>query len=212
MIVIIDYGLCNLRSVQKAFERLHIEACVSNDATVIEKGEKLVLPGVGHFAAGMKSLRGRGLIEVLNRRVVGDKAPILGICLGMQLMTNCSEDGDCVGLGWIDAATRRFKPNEFVRKLKIPHMGWNNIARTREDALLKGIADSAMFYFVHSYRVMCENASDVLARTTYGVEFDSAFRKDNIWGVQFHPEKSHQAGLKLLGNFSSLQDLSRRVR
>jgi imidazole glycerol-phosphate synthase subunit HisH len=204
MLIIIDYGLGNMRSVQKAFERLNIEVVVSGDKALIEKGTKYILPGVGHFVAGMKNLRDRDLIEVLNHRVLVDKVPILGICLGMQLMTNHSEEGDCQGLEWIDANTRRFNLAEFDKKLKIPHMGWNTLSVAKDSSLLQDIEISDTFYFVHSYRVVCHHPADILAKTGYGIEFVSAFQRDNIWGVQFHPEKSHKAGLRLLQNFASL--------
>ena len=204
MLIIIDYGLGNMRSVQKAFERLNIEVVVAGDKALVEKGNKYILPGVGHFVAGMKNLRDRDLLEVLNHRVLVDKVPILGICLGMQLMTTHSEEGDCQGLEWIDANTRRFNSIEFGKKLKIPHMGWNTLSVAKDSSLLKNIEISDTFYFVHSYRVVCHHPADILAKTGYGIEFVSAFQRDNIWGVQFHPEKSHKAGLRLLQNFASL--------
>ena len=165
---------------KKAFERLNIEVVVAGDKALVEKGNKYILPGVGHFVAGMKNLRDRDLLEVLNHRVLVDKVPILGICLGMQLMTTHSEEGDCQGLEWIDANTRRFNSIEFGKKLKIPHMGWNTLSVAKDSSLLKNIEISDTFYFVHSYRVVCHDPADILAKTGYGIEFVSAFQRDNI--------------------------------
>ncbi len=203
MITIIDYGLGNLRSVQKAFERLNVKAIISNDEKEIADAEKLVLPGVGHFAMGMHHLKEFKLIDVLNTKVLLDKTPILGICLGMQLMTEFSEEGNCAGLGWIEAKTTRFifNGNGTGRDLKIPHMGWNDIRFVKNTPLQNEFETISSFYFVHSYYVNCKDENDRLTRTEYGIEFDSGFQRENITGVQFHPEKSHAAGLKLLKNF-----------
>jgi imidazole glycerol-phosphate synthase subunit HisH len=204
MIVIIDYGMGNLRSVQKAFQRLNCPVLISRDINEIEKADKLVLPGVGHFAKGMNNLNEYNLINILNYKVNQAKTPVLGICLGMQLMTSFSEEGNINGLNWIDARTVRFNfsnlPDQSI--CKIPHMGWNNITVAKHN-LFSSITDSDFFYFVHSYYVKCNNDNDVLFRTNYNIDFDSGFIKDNIIGVQFHPEKSHSSGLKLLKNFIS---------
>ena len=203
MITIINYGLGNLRSVQKAFERLNIKAIISNNKKEIADAEKLVLPGVGHFVKGMHYLKELKLIDILNTKVMLDKTPILGICLGMQLMTEFSEEGNCEGLGWIEAKTIRFNynGNGTGHGLKIPHMGWNDIRFVKSTALKNELETSSSFYFVHSYYVNCKDENDRLTRTEYGIEFDSGFQRENITGVQFHPEKSHAAGLKLLKNF-----------
>ena len=203
MVTIIDYGLGNLRSVQKAFERLNVKAIITNDIKEIAEAEKLVLPGVGHFVKGMHYLKELKLIDILNTKVMLDKTPILGICLGMQLMTEFSEEGNCEGLGWIEAKTIRFNynGNGTGHGLKIPHMGWNDIRFVKSTALKNELETSSSFYFVHSYYVNCKDENDRLTRTEYGIEFDSGFQRENITGVQFHPEKSHAAGLKLLKNF-----------
>jgi len=199
MITIIDYGLGNLRSVQKAIERLNYKAVISGTTDDIEKANKLILPGVGHFSQGIKNIKKYGLLEILNQKITQNKIPILGICLGMQLMTEYSEEGNCKGLGWINARTKKF--NFDNNNLKVPHMGWNTVIPKKENNVFKCITVKDTFYFVHSYYVLCENIEDILFKTNYGIEFHSAFQKDNVIGVQFHPEKSHSSGLKLLSEF-----------
>jgi len=202
MIIIIDYGMGNLRSVQKAFERIGIPARISSEADEILNAEKLVLPGVGHFECGMKNLRTKGLFDLLNKVVLNNKIPIIGICLGMQLMTEFSEEGNCEGFGWIKARTQKFLFQN--KELKIPHMGWNNLLIKNSDSIFKNITSDNFFYFVHSYYVTCENEVDILAETNYSNNFVSSLNKDNIYGCQFHPEKSHDNGLKILKNFANL--------
>ena len=202
MITIIDYGMGNLRSVQKAFERIGISVNISDSVDEIVKAEKLVLPGVGHFERGINNLKKRGLFEVLNDAVLEKKIPIIGICLGMQLMTEFSEEGNCEGFGWIKGKTTKFHFQE--NKLKIPHMGWNNLSIIKTDSLFNGITSENFFYFVHSYYVSCSDDSDVLAETNFGNKFVSSFQRKNIFGCQFHPEKSHDPGLKVLSNFVKL--------
>ena len=203
MLVVVDYGLGNLRSVQKAFERIKIDSAVSGEPKKILNASKLVLPGVGHFAAGMKNLKEKGIKEALNEAVLGKKIPILGICLGMQLMTLYSEEGDCAGLGWIKGKTSLIKinNNKCRTPLKVPHIGWNGINIERENSLINGQISKERFYFVHSFAVMCEDKEDEIASTEYGISFSSAFSKGNIAGVQFHPEKSYGQGIQLLRNF-----------
>jgi len=202
MIVVIDYGMGNLRSVQKAFERIRVPAKISANIDEILTAEKLVLPGVGHFAKGISNLKDRGLLNALNMVVVEKKVPILGICLGMQLMTEFSEEGNCEGFGWIRGKTKRFSFSS--KELKIPHMGWNNLLVNKTGSLYNGITSDNFFYFVHSYYVSCENEAEILAETKYGNNFVSSFQKENIFGCQFHPEKSHDTGLKVLSNFVKL--------
>jgi glutamine amidotransferase len=200
-ITIINYGLGNLRSVQKALERLGIRTKISSDLNEISSAEKLLLPGVGHFKKGMKNIITLGLLGILNEKVLKEKVPILGICLGMQLMTKFSEEGNVEGFGWIDAETKKFI---LGKKHKIPHMGWNNIDIIKKNGFTKNISEKDFFYFVHSFYVTSVKEEDLLFKTEYGQEFVSGFNKDNIYGVQFHPEKSHDAGLQLLKNFSEL--------
>jgi len=198
-IVIVDYGLGNLMSLLYKFKKIGINAIISSNEKEIENAEKLILPGVGHFAKGIENLKNYNLIPVLNKKVLEEKTPILGICLGMQLLTKRSEEGNVEGLGWVDAETKRFDLNG----LKIPHMGWNTIEIKRGNILFKNI-ETPRFYFVHSYHVCCEDENDILATTNYGYDFTSAIKKDNVYGVQFHPEKSHKNGIKLLKNFAEV--------
>lgn len=203
MITIIDYGMGNLRSVQKVFERLNIQVQITSNHTEILKANKLLLPGVGHFKNGIKKLEETGLKEILNQVVLIKKIPIMGICLGMQLMTKSSAEGDVEGLGWIDAETRKFSFND--KQLKIPHMGWNQVDVKKRTVMSNLITADDVFYFVHSYFVTCNNNEDVLFQSDYGQCFVSGFEKENIVGVQFHPEKSHNSGLRLIQNFSNKQ-------
>lgn len=203
MIAIIDYGMGNLRSVQKKTIRVGAEAVITSDINIIRKANKLILPGVGHFANGVKKLKELGIWEILNERVLGEKTPILGICLGMQLMAKHSEEGDVEGFGWIDAEVIKFAIEDNL-KYKVPHMGWNSANSQKDSALLKGIPKEALFYFVHSYHIKCRNSTDILCSTTYEYSFTSAIEKDNIFGTQFHPEKSHDWGELLFRNFLKL--------
>ena len=201
MIVVIDYGLGNLGSIKNMFKKIGSKAVISSDKSDIEKADKLILPGVGRFDHGMKNLNDLGLIPVLNDKVVKKKTLILGICLGMQLFTNRSEEGYSPGLGWIDAETVRFKFEEKQNHLKVPHMGWNLVKVCQRDALFEEMYPEPRFYFVHSYHVACRNEEEVLTQTFYGYKFVSSVKKENIYGVQFHPEKSHKFGMKLLDSF-----------
>jgi glutamine amidotransferase len=202
MIVIVDYGMGNLRSVLRRVEKMGYRAILSSSPEDIEKAEKLILPGVGAIRMGMDNLTTLDLITVLNRKVLDEKTPILGICLGMQLMTRWSEEGNTDGLGWMDAETIKFNFEGLNDdRLRIPHMGWNTIHKTMGNHLLANVPDNARFYFVHSYHVTCKNPDLVLATTEYGYEFPSVIYKDHIFGTQFHPEKSHAAGVSLLEAF-----------
>lgn len=201
MMVVIDYGMGNLKSISKAFNRLGIETIISSEVEEITRATKLILPGVGHFARGMKNLTDRGLTEILTRKVVQEKTPILGICLGMQLFCNSSEEGPAEGLGWLNAETVRFNVANEI-KYKVPHVGWNSLRREHDDPVLGGVQEGGHFYFVHSYHVRCHDEENVLSYTHYEYEFVSAVRKENIFGTQFHPEKSQARGLQILKNFA----------
>ncbi len=203
MIIIVDYGMGNLRSILKVFQKLDVKALVSSQPGDLEKASKIILPGVGHFAMGMKNLREYGLIDVLNRLALIEKKPILGICLGMQLLTRKSEEGMVDGLGWIDAETERFSLGDHI-KLRVPHMGWNSLEKKKESILLEDLNPEDLFYFVHSYHVKCQKTEDILTTTNYGITFVSTIEKENIFGTQFHPEKSHKSGIKLLKNFITM--------
>ena len=202
-IVIIDYGMGNLRSVFNKFRRMGYTSEISSDKDVIRKADILILPGVGHFAKGMKNLEERGLINVLNDRVLNDSVPIFGICLGMQLFSEYSEEGDCEGLGWLNAKTVRFSINDKI-KYKIPHIGWNTVKIVNEAGIDDFLNGEDFFYFVHSYCIQCNDTADVWMTSFYESEFTSAVKKSNIFGTQFHPEKSHDAGFKLLKKFIEL--------
>lgn len=201
MIVIVDIGMGNLGSIQNMFKRIKVEAKASSDPSEIDKASKLVLPGVGAFDNAMQSLHEHGLIDVLNKKVIKDRTPILGICLGMQLLGTESEEGRMMGLGWINAQTVRFQMNS--NGLKIPHMGWNTVEVKGDPGIFAGI-DEPRFYFVHSYHLVSNVGSDVLTTTHYGYDFISSVHHENIWGTQFHPEKSHKFGMKLFSNFAGL--------
>ena len=199
MIAIVDYGVGNLRSVQKALERVGATAVVSSDPATLDAAQGLVLPGVGAFGDGMASLRARGLVEPLLRQVEKGK-PLLGICLGMQLLFAESEEMGChPGLGLLPGRVVRFPEGT----LKVPHVGWNRLDAPQGD-LLAGVAGGAYAYFVHSYYVLPEDPVDVLATTEYGVEFASVVGQERLWGAQFHPEKSQEVGLRLLKNYAGL--------
>jgi glutamine amidotransferase len=202
MIVIVDYGVGNIGSVHNMLRKVGAKARFSGDAAEIRAADKLILPGVGHFGHGMGRLAATGLVPVLEEQVLSRKVPVLGICLGMQMMTRGSEESDTPGLGWVDAFTRRFQESPTLR---VPHMGWNTV-RPRPDARLFDAAapEPERFYFVHSYQVQTAAASDSAATCLYGNEFVAAFEVGNIFGVQFHPEKSHLFGMGLLRRFAAL--------
>lgn len=204
MIVIIDYRMGNLGSIANMFRRLGVDAAVSADPGEIRRASKLLLPGVGAFDSGMENLNRLGIRDLLEKRVFEDKVPFLGICLGMQLLSKRSEEGTSPGLGWIDAETLRFPKLFNGEKLRIPHMGWNEAAVLRPDRLFTGFETAPRFYFVHGYHVHCAVEENVLATTTYGAPFHSAVQKENVYGVQFHPEKSHKFGMRLLKNFAEI--------
>lgn len=203
MITIIDYGIGNVGSIYNMLKKAGERVAVAGSIQMIEKAEKLILPGVGAFDHGMKQLDLYKLIPVLNYKVQEQQTPILGICLGMQLFSNKSEEGLLSGLGWINAETTLFKFNSEDNKT-IPHMSWNEIQLAKRSKLFSNLPEDSRFYFVHSYHVVCNNTSDILARSNYGIEFTSAIEHNNILGVQFHPEKSHKFGMKVLKNFAEL--------
>lgn len=196
MIAVVDYGMGNLRSVQKGFEKVGFEAIVTSDIKIIESASRVVLPGVGAFSDCMNNLEERGLIEPVIRGIEKGK-PFLGICLGLQLLFEESEEfGNCKGLGLIKGKVKRFPKGD----LKVPHMGWNSIKKVKDTPLLADLTDDSYLYFVHSYYVLADE--DVVATTTgYGMEFTSSIVKDNIFACQFHPEKSQADGLKILKAF-----------
>ena len=202
-ILIVDYEMGNLNSVRKKFSRLKANPIISSDPKDILNADKIILPGVGHFQKAMENLKMFNLLDVLQEAITVKQKPILGICLGMQLMTKHSEEGNVDGLGWFDAEVIKFKVQDNL-KFKIPHMGWNQIQISKESSLMKNIPAATEFYFVHSYHVKANEQNDVLNETEYESTFPSAIEKNNIFGVQYHPEKSHDLGKQLLQNFIDL--------
>lgn len=201
MIAIVDYGMGNLHSVKNMLKYLGYDSEVTGDVSRIAAADKLILPGVGHFGKAMEVIGQSGLLEVLNHKALEEKTPILGICLGMQLLLGHSEEGDCDGLGWIPGEVKKF---DFADRpeLKVPHMGWDYIEKQKPSFLFADQAGGERYYFVHSYYAVCRDRADVAAVTDYGVRFDSVVQRDNIMGTQFHPEKSHRFGMEILRNFA----------
>jgi len=193
----------NLGSVQNMFKWIGVESEITSDPSQIARATKLLLPGVGAFDAAIEKIDDGGFREAMNKKVLEEKIPTLGICLGMQLLTNTSEEGVRPGLGWLPAKSYKFR-FEAESKLKIPHMGWNRVFVTKESPLIKDLPEEPRFYFVHSYYIQCENEEDVLTTTSYGKDFHSIVQRGNVYGAQFHPEKSHRFGMKLLENFARL--------
>jgi glutamine amidotransferase len=200
MITIIDYKTGNLGSIRNILKRIGEESVVTSDRDEIAKSTKIILPGVGSFDTGMRNLMELDLVGILNQKVQTEKIPVLGICLGMQLLSEGSEEGSHKGLGWIKGENRRFNFMNST-EYKIPHMGWNFIQQHKESNLFKDMFSDARFYFVHAFYFKANDLSDVLTTTNYEIEFTSAVEQGNIIGVQFHPEKRHKFGMKLLKNF-----------
>lgn len=200
MIGIVDYDVCNVGSIMNMFKRVGAQSGLVSTEAEVAAAKALVLPGVGSFDAGMSCLRERGLVDVLHRKAVIERVPVLGICLGAQLMTKGSEEGRLPGLEFFDATVKKFRFDD--TRLKIPHVGWNAVVPLRTDSLFSGFEATPRFYFVHSFFIECANERDVLARTDYGGMFTSAIQRGNIAAVQFHPEKSHKFGMQLLASFA----------
>ena len=195
----------NLGSIKNMFKYIGVESKIESDVDKIKNASKILLPGVGSFDTAMKKINESGLKEVLNEKALKEQVPVLGICLGMQLLTNSSEEGILDGLGWVDAKTMSFK-SVIDKKYRIPHMGWNIVSESNESKLTDGFKDfdETRFYFVHSYFVKVENEKNSILKTDYGLKFDSAIQKDNIFGAQFHPEKSHKFGMNIFKNFAKI--------
>ncbi len=202
-IVIVDYGMGNLSSVRRKLDNIKVNCIISSNPTEILNADKIILPGVGHFSVAMNNLKKLHLIDTLHEAVLTKKTPIIGICLGMQLMTKWSEEGDVAGLGWFDANVVRFNIHDKL-KFKVPQIGWNQINIEKQSVLMNEIENLSEFYFVHSYHVKCNDPNEILNTTDYESIFTSAIEKENIFGVQYHPEKSHDAGEQLLRNFCNL--------
>jgi len=204
MITIVDYGLGNIEAIANIYRRLNIPVAIASDAQALVNAQRIVLPGVGAFDWAMARLQASGMRETLDRLVTQDRRPVIGICVGMQMLARRSDEGHASGLGWIDADVRLFDDARFSGPTHLPHMGWNDVQPRPGDPLFAGLEHDARFYFLHSYYFDPHDPRDALATADYGGPFCCAVRRDNVMGVQFHPEKSHQWGIRLLQNFAEL--------
>jgi len=204
MITIVNYGLGNIQAIANIYKRLNIPACIAASAEQLAEAQKIILPGVGAFDWAMTRLDQSGMRECLDDLVLGKGRPVLGICVGMQMMAKRSDEGVLDGLGWIDAEVKKFDEASFTHKTRLPHMGWNDVAPRQNGGLFRGLESGARFYFLHSYYVAPNQEDDVLAITDYNGPYASSVRSGNVFGAQFHPEKSHQWGIQLLKNFAEL--------
>jgi glutamine amidotransferase len=204
MIAIVDYGLGNVAAFANIFKRLHVPAEPARTAKDLEAASRIILPGVGAFDQAMDRLNQSGMREAIGDRVLRGKVPLLGVCVGMQMLAESSEEGRLPGLSWIPGVVRRLGSGNSPKALSLPHMGWNDVLPRTGSHLFGGLEVNARFYFLHSYFFAPESGDCTLAETDYGAPFSSAVRKDNIYGVQFHPEKSHEFGVQLLRNFATL--------
>ncbi len=202
MITIVNYGLGNLGSIKNMLRKAGYESQITSDPETISKAEKLILPGVGSFDKGMSNINNMGLRNVLEKKALEEKVPVLGICLGMQLMCAGSEEGILQGLGWIPADVLKFRFSEYA--IKVPHMGWNSARVVKENLLAEDNGEDLRYYFVHSYYARVREPKFSFMKTSYGIEFDSGVFLDNLYGVQFHPEKSHRFGMAMLTSFAKI--------
>lgn len=201
MVTIVDYGVGNLESIKNMLKKVGSDAVISSDQNAILSATKLILPGVGAFDTCAGKLQQSGLLHAINEKVLNEKTPILGVCVGFQLLMNGSEEGVLPGLGWIHGRVVKFKQERLPSTLKIPHMGWTDVKLAKSSALFENMYEDPRFYFVHSYYPETDNDADILVNAQYGYSFVAGIEHGNILGVQFHPEKSHKFGMKLLGNF-----------
>ena len=204
MITIINYGLGNISAFSNMYKRLGIPARVATNVAELRGTTKIVLPGVGAFDRAMHLLGTSGMREPLDDLVLAQKVPVVGICVGMQILAQFSDEGSARGLGWIPGRVRHFGSDPSSAALPMPHMGWNDVEPAAADGLFHGMNGDARFYFLHSFYFECENASDVVATAQYGLSFACAVRRENVYGVQFHPEKSHHWGAAMLKNFAEI--------
>jgi imidazole glycerol-phosphate synthase subunit HisH len=203
MISIVNYGSGNIRAIGNIYDKLRIPYNVAETAEEIARAEKIILPGVGAFDETMSKLNESGLREILHKKVVEEKKPVLGICVGMQILAKSSDEGSLPGLGWIDGIVRKFDVNKLQHVPKLPHLGWNSIEVRKNSVLFQNIDFATGFYFIHTYYFSCNREQDILSTTSYGDDFVSAVNHENIYGTQFHPEKSHSNGVELLKNFAT---------
>jgi imidazole glycerol-phosphate synthase subunit HisH len=204
MITVIDYGLGNVQAFVNVYNRLDIPVNVAKSIDDLALTTKIILPGVGSFDRAMQQFNSSGMRELIEKLVLEKEIPILGVCVGMQMLANSSEEGKLSGLGWVDGDVKKFDLISMVQSQNLPHMGWNNVVSEAEDVLFKDIKGEKKFYFLHSYYFDCYNQSNIIGVTDYGFNFTSAIKKKNIFGVQFHPEKSHHYGGQLLKNYSEI--------
>ena len=204
MITIIDYGLGNIRAFVNVYERLNIKTRVAHSADDLKAASKIILPGVGAFDHAMSQLNQSGMRKELEKQVFINKVPVIGICVGMQILAKSSDEGILPGLGWIDGIVKIFDASKINYKTRLPHMGWNTIRPVNDNPLMLGFNAESRFYFLHSYYFVCNNAENVISTTEYGITYASAINRENIFGIQFHPEKSHSNGIQLLHNFAKL--------
>lgn len=204
MISIIDYGLGNIGAFLNMYKRMNVPAKAVRTAAELADAERIVLPGVGAFDHALALLDASGMRSLLEEKVVGDKVPVVGICVGMQLLADSSEEGEAQGLGWVPGTVRHFRSMAAPESLPLPHMGWNDVVPETKGGLFRELEQDARFYFLHSFYYECADPADRAATATYGSTFTCAVRRDNVWGVQFHPEKSHHFGARLLRNFADL--------
>lgn len=202
MIAVIDYGIGNVNSIVNMLKKIGVEAILAKQPEDILKADKLILPGVGSFDTGMQKLKDSGLMDNLVEHAISKGKPLLGICLGMQMLGRCSEEGSEEGLGFIPFETKRFRLEE-KKYLKVPHMGWNIVSiELKDDFIVQNLEEIQRYYFVHSYHAVCDDDRYVLMKCNYGYPFAAAVKHNNIYGFQFHPEKSHKFGMALLENFA----------
>lgn len=204
MITLIDYGVGNINAFVNVYKRVDVPVKIAKTKEDLIGAEKLILPGVGHFDHAMTQLNNSGMRETLDKMVLIDKVPVIGICVGMQMMANSSDEGTMEGLKWIDASVRKFDESKINQVTRLPHMGWNDVKPVKNIPLFNGLEKDAIFYFLHTYYFECNNQDDVMAVTEYGGEFASAAHHENKYGIQFHPEKSHSYGETLLHNFAKI--------
>jgi imidazole glycerol-phosphate synthase subunit HisH len=204
MIAIVNYGLGNIKAFANIYHKLDIPFLIATKAIDLKTATKIILPGVGSYDHAMKLLENSNMRQTLDEMVLEHHVPVLGICVGMQILARSSEEGSLPGLGWINGAVKKFDPATLMHKTHLPHMGWNEVKPVKENSLFQGLYLDARFYFLHSYYFHCHNLEDILAVTDYGGPYTSAVNFGNIFGVQFHPEKSHHCGIQLLKNFAIL--------